>query len=133
MEGEECGVRAKAAAAEHAVAARRQKRLQKAIAVKLQSLDAARCDHATCRIGRSSAVPRMLLCHYMETRRRRCLLYVRSCNRRAAAAEQPRVDELAASEASLAAQLQAMQQTLMGSGRDLSSVAALKVLAKRHV
>ena len=43
------------------------------------------------------------------------------------------MDELDASEASLAAQLQAMQQTLMGSGRDLSSVAALKVLAKRHV
>ena len=51
VEGEECGVRAKAAAAEHAVAARRQKRLQKAVSAKLQSLDAARCNHGACSTG----------------------------------------------------------------------------------
>jgi hypothetical protein len=61
------------------------------------------------------------------------MLYVRFCNRRTAAARQPRVDELAASEVSLAAQLQAMQKTLMGSGRDLSTVAALKVFAHSDV
>lgn len=121
-------MRAKAAAAEHAVAARRQERLQKAIAVKLQSLVAARSDHATC--CWAGVLLYLVLCHHMETQCRKHMLYVRFCNRRAAAARQPRVDELAASEASLAAQLQVMQQTLMGSGRDLSSVAALKVLAK---
>ena len=56
-----------------------------------------------------------------------------SCIRRAAAAGQPRVEELAASEASLATELQAMKETLLGSGRDLSSVAALKVFDRSCV
>lgn len=42
VEGEECAVRAQAADADHAAAVRRQKRLQKSIASKQQSVDTAR-------------------------------------------------------------------------------------------
>lgn len=46
-------------------------------------------------------------------------------------AAQPELNELAAAEASLAEQLRAMQEALAGSGRDLSSLATLKVSLSR--
>jgi hypothetical protein len=53
-------------------------------------------------------------------------------NRKAVLGGQPQLDELAAAKASLTAQLQAMQDALMGKGHDLSSLAVLKVWAARH-
>lgn len=46
-------------------------------------------------------------------------------------AGQPRADKLAATEALLTAELQAMQNALIGSGHDLSGLTALQVCAVR--